>query len=102
MRVIAGVVVVVTPDPRLVRRPDVVGAGAGVAALLGDVDGCSGAAAFTTCVAAKAEMPVNVVRVTAVAITRSANGESISGRFDLAGGVRVCMTLDDQTGPARA
>ncbi len=98
MRVRAGVVVVVKPGPRFVRRPDVVGSGAGVAAPAGDVEGCSGAAALVTCVAAKAEIPVNVVSVTAVARTRSANGESMSGRFDLARGVCVGMSIDDQTG----
>lgn len=101
MRVIDGVVVVVMPEPRVVRRDGVAVAGAGVAAVLGDVDGWSGAAAFTTCVAAKVEIPVNVVSVTAVASTRSAKGESISGRFDL-GGVRVGMSIDDQTRRGRA
>lgn len=102
MRVIEGVVVVVMPEPRVVRRAGVAVAGAGVAALLGDVDGCSGAAALTTCVAANAEMPVKVVSVTAVASTRSAKDVPMSGGSLLGRGVRVGMPLDDQTRRGRA
>ncbi len=102
MRVRAGVVVVVMPEVSVVRRVVVV-VGAGVATLV-IAEGCSGAAAFWTWVAAKAEIPVKAERATPVARTRSTYGESISGR--LAGvrgeGVRVGMWIGDQIASPRA
>ena len=76
MRVRAGVVVVVMPEPSVVRG---VARGAGVAAwsasselvrIVVAFDGRSGAAAFHRCDAANTDIPVNVESVTAVASTR--------------------------------
>ena len=90
MRVSGAAGVVVIPPPSVVRRVVVLGVGVGVAVGTAAVAGWSGAAAFTMWVAAKAEIPVKVERVTAVATTRSANGESMIVRRR-EGAVRVGM-----------
>ena len=101
MRVSGAAGVVVMPEPSEVRRVGAVAVGAGVAVGAAAVEGWSGAAAFTMWVAAKAEMPVKVDSVTAVATTRSAKGESMIGRPRV-GVVRIGMEVDDQTRPLGA
>ena len=84
MRALA--VVVVTDDVIVVRRlVDVVARGVAVGAaatvVVDGADGCSGAAVFWTCVAAKAVMPPTERKVTPVAMARSATLEVMRGRL---------------------
>ena len=78
-----GAAVVVGTRPVVVLRFRAVGAGVGVAVAIDVVPpsalGLSGAAAFCMCVAAKALMPVKVVKMMPVTIARSATGERRSG-----------------------
>jgi hypothetical protein len=82
----AVVVVVATPvivvDRRVVVEVRDVAAGVAVgvtAAVVVEADGCSGAAAFCTCVAAKEVIPPSDVSVIAVATPRSTTLERING-----------------------
>jgi hypothetical protein len=80
--VVAGGVVVVTPDVTVLRRVVVVlaavGAGVATAATV-PVVGFSGAFTFWTCVAANALMPVKDDTVIAVAAARRTSVERTSG-----------------------
>ena len=81
----AVVVVVATPvivvDRRVVVAVRDVAAGVAVAAaaVVVDAEGCSGAAVFCTCVAAKAVIPPSDESVTAVAIPRRITLERMRG-----------------------
>lgn len=96
-----GAAVVVGTWPVTVVRRRAAGAGVAVAAdaVVPSALGCSGAAAFWTCEAANALMPVKVVRVIPVTIARKTYVER---KRALGFFVGVVIGVGDHAGPAGA